>query len=93
MKFFDHKKIKLSTTNSHVVSFPGNHFPTLKQSAEKLQKQVELADANKFKNSISSLVNRNNKPQPTVGLFKAPQSLPINKPKNAFKREIVKPGF
>ena len=56
-----------------VVPFPGNHFRHAATAVKTLQNDIEMADAQKFKNSVAALINRTPTPRPSLGLFSAPK--------------------
>ncbi|GEM_PF-5509801 len=60
-----------------VVPFPGNHFDNAKTAVKTLQNDIEIADAQRFKNSVAALINSKTPAhRPSLGLFAAPKPKP-----------------
>lgn len=79
MRFFDRKTQQQAASSAYdqkVVLFPGNHFQALPKAVNDLQTELELRDAQQFKNSIAALTQGRNTPKTTVGLFAMPKPKP-----------------
>lgn len=69
-----------------VVPFPGNHFRHAATAVKTLQNDIEIADAQKYKNSVAALINNSKTPRPSLGLFEVPKPKPVQK--NVPKKSI-----
>ena len=96
MRFFDHKKhnkAKSSHYEKNVVLFPGNHFQALPKAVKALEHDLELRDAQQFKNSVAALIQSKNTPRPSVGLFSLPKSKPRAPRLDSKFEKDIKPSF